>query len=108
MFQLSCLPGTGSTLEMTPERLGWLEPTDPDLPLEQAREKYRQSGYLWLKGFFDRDVILNFRNHFLETLLSGAKTFFEIVSSQEYEDFCTVPRLWNFYQEFLEGQPYLH
>jgi ectoine hydroxylase-related dioxygenase (phytanoyl-CoA dioxygenase family) len=98
----------GYTLEMTQDRLGWLEPTDANLPLEQLREKYRQNGYLWLKGFFDQDVILDFRNHFFESIFSGAKTFFEIVGSQEYEDFCTMPRLWDFYQEFLEGRPYLH
>ena len=98
----------GYKLETTPERLGWLDPTDPDLPMEQLREKYRQYGYLWLKGFFDPAIILNFRQYFFDTLLSGTKTFFEIVSSKEYEDFCTMPRLWEFYREFLEGQPYLH
>ena len=102
------LVSNGYTLEMTAERLGWLEPTDASLPLEQLREKYHQNGYLWLKRFFERDVILDFRNYFFETIFSGAKTFFEIVSSQEYEAFCTMPRLWNFYREFLEGEPYLH
>ncbi len=102
------LVSNGFALDMTPERLGWLEPTNADLPLEQLRETYRRNGYLWLKGFFHRTVILNFRQHFFETLFSGAKTFFEIVSSQAYENFCTMPRLWNFYQEFLEGRPYLH
>ena len=98
----------GYTLDMTPERLGWLEPTPADIPLARLRETYRQHGYLWLKGFFDRDVILDFQRNFFDAIFSGAKTFFEIVSSQEYEDFCTMPRLWNFYREFLEGQPYLH
>ena len=102
------LVSNGSTLDMTPARLGWLEPTGAGLPMKQLQEKYRQSGYLWLKGFFERDVILDFRRYFLDSIFSGAKTFFEIVSSQEYEDFCTMPRLWNFYQEFLAGQPYLH
>jgi len=102
------LVSNGYTLEITPERLGWLESTDAGLTVEQLREKYRQNGYLWLKGFFDRDIILDFHRAFFETIFSGAKTFFEIVSSQEYEDLCTMPRLWNFYQEFLEGQPYLH
>jgi ectoine hydroxylase-related dioxygenase (phytanoyl-CoA dioxygenase family) len=102
------LVSNGYTLEMTPARLGWLEPTDAALPLKQLQEKYRQSGYLWLKGFFERDIILDFRRYFLDSIFSGAKTFFEIISSQEYEDFCTMPRLWNFYQDFLEGQPYLH
>src|SRR5436309_16141248 len=96
------LVSNGYTLEMTPERLGWLEPTGADLPLEQLREKYRQNGYLWLKGFFDRGVILDFPRHFFETIFSGAKTFFEIVSSQEFEAFCTMPRLWTFYQDSPE------
>src|SRR6266851_7999425 len=83
------LVSNGYTLEMIPERLGWLESTDAGLPVEQLREKYRQNGYLWLKGFFDRDIILDFHRAFFETIFSGAKTFFEIVSSQEYEDHCT-------------------
>jgi ectoine hydroxylase-related dioxygenase (phytanoyl-CoA dioxygenase family) len=102
------LVSNGYTLESTPERLGWLDPTDADLPLDRLRKKYRQSGYLWLKSFFDPDVILNFQRYFFETIFSGAKAFFEIVSSQEYENFCSMPRLWAFYQEFMEGQPYLH
>jgi ectoine hydroxylase-related dioxygenase (phytanoyl-CoA dioxygenase family) len=102
------LVSNGYTLAMTPERLGWLEPTDASLPVEQLRAKYRQNGYLWLKGFFHRDIILDFRDYFFETLLSNKQTFFELISSQEYEDFCTMPRLWDFYREFLSGQPYLH
>lgn len=102
------LVSNGYTLDMNPKRLGWLEPTSPDLPMEQLHAQYRQNGYLWLKGFFEPDVILNFRDYFFETLFSGAKTFFEIVSSPEYEEFCTMPRLWDFYQAFLEGEPYLH
>src|SRR5712671_6098137 len=92
------LVSNGYTLEMTAARLGWLEPTDAGLPLGQLREKYRQNGYLWLKGFFDRDIIVDFQRFFFEAIISGAKTFFEIVGSHEYEDFCTMPRLWNFYQ----------
>ncbi len=102
------LVSNGYTLEMTLERLGWLEPTSANLPVEQLRGKFRQNGYLWLKGFFDRDVILDFRQFFFDSILSGAKTFFDILSSQEYEDLCTMPRLWSFYEEFLQGQPYLH
>jgi ectoine hydroxylase-related dioxygenase (phytanoyl-CoA dioxygenase family) len=102
------LVSNGYTLEMTPARLGWLKPTDPGLPLEQLREQYRQHGYLWLKAFFERDIILDFRQYFFENISSGTKTFFEILSSQEYEHLCTLPRLWNFYRKFMEGQPYLH
>lgn len=102
------LVSNGYTLDMRPERLGWLEPTDAEIPMEQLRTKYRQHGYLWLKGFFEPEAMLNFRTSFFETIFSGAKTFFEIVRSPEYEELCTTPRLWNFYQAFLEGEPYLH
>lgn len=96
------------TLDMTPERLGWLEPSDANLPVGQLREAYQQNGYLWLKRFFEPEIVLNFRESFFETILSGKQTFFAFVRSQEYEQFCTMPRLWNFYRVFLEGQPYLH
>src|SRR5215472_8572841 len=103
------LISNGSPLAMTPERLGWLEPTSADLPLERLQEIYRQHGYLWLKGFFERDVVMQFRDYFFEAIFArGPQAYFEIISSQEYEDFCTMSRLWNFYQEFLQGQPYLH
>jgi len=85
------LVSNGYSLEMIPERLGWLEPTGADLPVEQLREKFRQNGYLWLKGFFDRDVILDFHRFFFETIMSGTKTFTDIIASQEYTDFCTRP-----------------
>src|SRR5207302_10480480 len=71
------LVSNGSTLDMTPARLGWLEPTGAGLPMKQLQEKYRQSGYLWLKGFFERDVILDFRRYCLDSIFPGAKTFFE-------------------------------
>lgn len=102
------LVSNGYTLNMAPERLGWLEPTDAGLPLERLQAKYHQSGYLWLKGFFRRDVVLDFRHFFFESLFAQEKAFSEVIRSQEYEDFCRMPRLWNFYQEFLGGQPHLH
>ena len=103
------LVSNGYTLEMTPERLGWLEPSDPHLPMEQLRATYQRHGYLWLKGFFERDVVLNFREYFFEAIFSrGPQAFLEVIHSQTYEDFCTMPCLWNFYQEFFQGRPYLH
>lgn len=103
------LVSNGQTLEMTSERLGWLEPSAASLPIKQLQETYRQQGYLWLKGFFERDVVLYFRDYFFETIFArGPQAFFKIISSQEYENFCTMPRLWTFYQAFLQGQPYLH
>lgn len=102
------LVSNGYALDMTATRLGWLEPTDAGLPMTRLQELYRQQGYLWLKGFFQPESILDFRQYFLETVSSGAQTFLEVVHSQVYEDFCTMPCLWTFYQAFLEGQPHLH
>lgn len=103
------LVSNGYPLEMTAERLGWLEPSSASLPIEQLQDIYRQQGYLWLKGFFERDVVLAFRDTFFEAIATrGPQAFLEILYSPEYEAFCTMPRLWTFYQAFLQGQPYLH
>lgn len=103
------LISNGCPLSMTQRRLGWLEPTNADLSMEHLRETYQQQGYLWLKGFFKRDIVLHFRDYFFEIINSrGPQAFFEIISSREYEEFCTMPRLWSFYQDFLLGEPYLH
>lgn len=103
------LVSNGHILEMTEERLGGLEPSAASLPIEQLRDIYQRQGYLWLKGFFDKDVVLTFRDYFFDTISErGPLAFLEIIGSQEYQDFCTAPRLWTFYQEFLQGQPYLH
>lgn len=95
-------------LATTPDRLGWLEPTSPDLPLQQLREKYRQHGYLWLKGFFERDSVMSFRQYCFDAVSAGGNAYLDIPGSQTFTNFCTMPHLWNFYQEFMEGQPYLH
>lgn len=121
-----------SVLEMTPERLGWLVPTDAGLPLAHIKDIYHEQGYVWLKGFFERRAILAFRRDFftafketgllsqgsdpVEGLYGGEdqqrtlikKIFWEIVRSPEYEAFCTMPRLWTFYEALLQDEPYLH
>lgn len=103
------LVSNGHALVMTAHRLGWLEPSEASLPIERLRAIYRRQGYLWLQGFFERDVVLNFRDQFFEAVAErGPRAFFEIITSREYEAFCAMPRLWSFYEEFLQGQPYLH
>jgi ectoine hydroxylase-related dioxygenase (phytanoyl-CoA dioxygenase family) len=126
------LTSNGTALETSPERLGRLLATDPDTLIAALREQYRAQGYLWLKGFFEREAILNFRERFFshftdlgllapdsdpregrysgEKVSVGAvnKRLMEFVRSAAYESFCLQPRLWQFYDAFLEGPSYLH
>lgn len=126
------LSSNGFTLSTSPERLGTLVPSDPTTPLATLQEQYRARGYLWLKGFFSRDEVLGFRHHFFaafqstgllksgadpaDGIYSGApenkqqtnKVLMEQVRTAAYESFCLQPRLWKFYDAFLEGPSYLH
>lgn len=119
------------TLSAAPERLGQLEPTDPATPMSTLKEQYREQGYLWLKGFFERGEILDFRRHFFEAfaktglLQTGSdpaqgiyggqetrsetqKILMQFVRTAAFESFCLQPRLWRFYDNFLDGPSYLH
>ena len=113
-----------------PERLGWLTPTDPKLPRAALWEQYQAQGYLWLKGLLDRAEILAFRRRYFEAfretnllapgtdpqdgIYSGEpvenfnKLLVEIVRWAAYESFCLAQPIWQFYEMFLEGAPYLH
>lgn len=126
------LTSNGALLDTSPERLGQLVPTDPETPLGRLREQFRTQGYVWLKGFFDREAILNFRERFFlafadlgllapesnprEGRYSGGEVplravnqrLMEFVRSAAYESFCLQPKLWRFYDDLLEGPSYLH
>ena len=125
------LTSNGYTLSTDPRRLGRLEPTDAAAPMTKLRERYQEHGYLWLKGFFDRNEILAFRRHFfsafagtgllkagtdpVEGLHGGneaqsetQKLLMQFVRTAAFESFCLQPRLWRFYDEFLNGPSYLH
>ncbi len=116
---------------LTPDILGRLEPTDSSRPLAELRGQYRAQGYLWLKNFLDRDEVLAFRRRFfaafqeagllapgtdpVEGIYSGyedkelsRKLVMEIVRWAAYESFCFSPRLWQFYETFMDGPVYLH
>lgn len=120
------------TLSTDTYRLGWLEPTDPALPITTLREQFRAQGYLWLKGILDRNAVLAFRHRFfgafketgllavgsdpVDGIYSGSyepwqpihKIWMEAVRWPEYEAFCMAPPIWQFYEAFLDGTPYLH
>lgn len=124
------LSSNGYTLSQAADRLGWLTPTDSHLPIDKLREQYAEQGYLWLKGILDRAEVLAFRRRyfaaFQETgllaegtdpgdgIYSGQpmpnfnKQLVEIVRWAAYESFCLSKPIWQFYETFFEGAPYLH
>lgn len=126
------LTSNGVELDMSPKRLGKLVPSSSTAPLAELQEQYREQGYLWLKGFFGREEILAFRGRYFsafeglgllksgttstEGIYSGeavdgrasSRLTMEFVRTAAYEAFCLHPKLWNFYDAFLEGPSYLH
>lgn len=133
-FAGDALVSNGYTLSLAPERLGWLEPTDPSRSLEELREQYRAQGYLWLKGILDRAAVIAFRRRYFEAFLATGllaagsdpadgifsghtepeqrvlihKIFVESVRWPEYEAFCSSPAIVQFYENFLGGAVHLH
>jgi len=126
------LSSNGYNLDMRPERLGWLTPTDPGLPIEQLREQYRAQGYLWLKNILPRQKVLAFRERYFSAfqgtgllregshprdgIYSGGpedraannKALMTVVRTASFESFCLMEEIWGFYERFLQGAPYLH
>ena len=125
------LISNGYTLDSSPTRLGWLEPTDPTGPLDALRTRLDEHGYLWLKGVLDREAVLAFRRRFFAafaeagTLAAGSDPVDGIYSGDEdkataarlrsetaqwaaYEAFCLMPEIWQFYERLLGGPVYLH
>ena len=126
------LTSNGVALTTTPERLGQLVSSDPGESVETLRTQFKAQGYVWLKGFFDREAVLAFREHFFAAfadlnltapgsdpkkgIYSGDaadihqlnRRLMEVVRSAAYESFCLHPWLWQFYDRFLGGPSYLH
>lgn len=122
----------GHTLDGSPRRLGWLRPSDPAEAFETLASRFRQDGYLYLKGFLPRDAVLEQRRRSLSHLdlagllapgtdpvLGVARTgeidngavnrrLMEYVRSAAYESFCMTPRLWQFMDRLVGGLSYLH
>jgi ectoine hydroxylase-related dioxygenase (phytanoyl-CoA dioxygenase family) len=126
------LHANGKSLDRSPNRLGRLTPTAADTPVETLRDRYREHGYLWLKGFLDPQEVTSFRAYVFKHLddvgliapgsepalgLSSGQAhqkdkadrkLMALVRSAAYEAFCVQPRLWTFMDAFLEGLSYLH
>lgn len=115
-----------------PTHLGWLKPSDPAEALSVLRERYLADGYIWLKGFLDRDMVLDFRRRYFEAMIpagliaegsdpmdgifSGGdvnraavrRLEGEIVRWASFESLCLDARIWRFYEALLGGPVYLH
>lgn len=125
------LVSNGRVLDMRPNRLGRLEPTPASAPVDSIRERLVADGYVWLRGFLERDAVLAFRRHvfsaFADTGLVAAgsdpvdgicgaderpdltrRRLMEIVRSAAFESFCLQPRLWRFMDQLMAGPSYLH
>jgi ectoine hydroxylase-related dioxygenase (phytanoyl-CoA dioxygenase family) len=126
------LTSNGYTLSSASHRLGRLTPSDPHASVADLREQYAAHGYLWLKGFLDRDRVLALRRRYFavmaevgliapdsdptDGMFSGHaidharhdKVLMEFVRTAAYESFCLQPRVWEFYDRFLGGASYLH
>jgi ectoine hydroxylase-related dioxygenase (phytanoyl-CoA dioxygenase family) len=126
------LVSNGYTLSSLPERLGWLKPSDPDTAPSVLREQLESEGYIWLKGIFEKDLVLDLRRRYfsafantnllapgsdlVEGIYSGepydkqavSRIHHEFLRWASYESFCYTPRLWQFYEALLGGPVYLH
>ncbi len=126
------LESNGHTLAMTPERFGWLVPSDPARSHGDLWEQFGAQGYLWLRGILDRLAVLGFRRRFfaafadagllapgsdpVEGVYSGNREgkaavnrrLAEIVRWASYEAFCLMAPIRDFYEEALGGPVYLH
>ncbi len=127
------LRSNGYTLSNSPERLGFLEASDPAWPLSRLREQYQAQGYLWLKGLLDRQIVLDFRGWYFEQFIgtgllapesdpregiySGQpledpaqvhRIMVGVVRTPEYAAFCHNSAIVRFYQTFLGGEVHLY
>ncbi|MEO7222749.1 MAG: hypothetical protein ABIY37_09770 [Devosia sp.] len=53
------LRADGKVLDASPRRMGWLRPSSSNEPFDELTARFGQDGYLYLKGFLDRDLVLD-------------------------------------------------
>jgi ectoine hydroxylase-related dioxygenase (phytanoyl-CoA dioxygenase family) len=131
-YEFPTLRADGKVLNASPRRMGWLRESSPDEPFEVLTARFRQDGYLFLKGFLDRAAVLDQRRRAFSHLnLAGLlemgtdpvlgiaaevpadrgdvnRRLMEYVRSAAFESFCMSPRLWQFMDRFVDGPSYLH
>jgi ectoine hydroxylase-related dioxygenase (phytanoyl-CoA dioxygenase family) len=126
------LHADGRTLDPAPNRLGLLTPSSPDEDMASLQRTLKEQGYLWLRGFLDRDAVLDFRAYCFANMAAAgifrpgsdpreglssrepeqgalvSRRLMALVRSATYEGFCAQPRLSRFMDEMLGGMSYLH
>jgi ectoine hydroxylase-related dioxygenase (phytanoyl-CoA dioxygenase family) len=125
------LQSNGYTLANRPDRLGWLVPSDPGLPIDVLREQYNAQGYVWLKHLIDPADVWDFRARYFaamneagmlapgsdpaDGIYSGGEDkrlatekAVEIARWARYEAFCLAKPVVDFYEAFFEAPIYLH
>jgi hypothetical protein len=65
------LTSNGYPLASGPHRIGRLTPTKATEPIEKIKEVYKAQGYVWLQGFFPRETIQGFRQHFFNAFANS-------------------------------------
>jgi hypothetical protein len=60
------LTSNGFPPSSAPNRLRGLNSTQSTVSIQTRRELYHAQGYVWLKGFFKRDEVLEFRRRFFD------------------------------------------
>jgi hypothetical protein len=68
---MPALHANGQTLSSAPNRLGYLNPTSAGASMAQMRRQFDEQGYLFLKGFLDRQAVIDFRGWVFEHLAKG-------------------------------------
>jgi Phytanoyl-CoA dioxygenase (PhyH) len=129
------LTSNGYVLDESPRRLGDLQPV-PDNERDDHDAlwaRLRRDGYLYFRGFFDPDVVADFRRYYFAALAPSGLTaagsdpavgiasdapvdqsilrhilFQQVIPGPEYAAFCLQPAIRDFYEWFLGGQPLLH
>lgn len=126
------LHADGRALDNSPRRMGWLRESSADEPFDDLTARFRQDGYLFLKGFLDRAAVLDQRRRaFTHLNLAGLldvgkdpvlgiaaqvpaergevnRRLMEYVRSAAFESFCMSPQLWQFMDRLVGGLSYLH
>ena len=109
------LKAFGKALDRAPQRLGALRPSFTDSGLETLQARYRQDGYLWLKGLLDPGRVRDFRGWVLDHLGKAGTApnaaqarMATLVRTARFEGFCAQLSLLDFIEAFIDAPAYLH